>query len=105
MAYERNIESLEEERMKLEEKLRNPRRSKHTFMQLFEPALQFLSNPCKLRETGNLDMRKMVLRLVFIDHFACCPEKGFLTKNLSLPFRALGGGLYLQVKDGGSGGT
>ena len=37
---------------------------------MIELALKFLSNPCKLWESGNLTLQKMVLRLAFAEHLA-----------------------------------
>lgn len=100
-AYENNIEALEKEKFELVEKLQNPGRNGHTFEKLFEHALRFLVSPCKLWETERLDLRKIVLRLVFSDHLHYCPEKGFLNTNLSMPFKVLGGYSPLRGQDGG----
>ncbi len=102
-AYERNIGELEKEKLLLMEKLRNPGRTKHTFDELFELALKFLTNPYKLWVTGDLAMRKIVLRLAFSGHLQYCRDTGFLNPKTALPFRALGADSPLLEGHGAAG--
>ncbi len=64
-AYENKIASLEREKLLAQEKLEKNRRPVKTKGQIFEHAMQFLSNPWKLWDSGNILLRKSVLRLAF----------------------------------------
>ena len=102
-AYERNIESLENERLVLLEKLENPGRTEHSFDSLFELSMQFLSSPCKFWHSGKIDLQKMVLRLVFSEPPKYSRENGFLNSKFSLPFNMLGGKPTLCLANGAHG--
>lgn len=104
-AYEKNIEALEREKLLIAEKLKNPGRTKYTFDELFEHSMRFLASPCKLWDTGRLDLRKIVLKLVFTEHLHYHPKTGFLNTKLSMPFNVLGGELGLVQSDGAQGRT
>ena len=99
-AYEKNIESLEIDRLVLQEKMENPAKSRHTFSQLFELSMKFLSNPCKIWTSGRLELQRLVLKLVFLEPIPYCRESGFLNPKISLPINALGGGLMLGLQNG-----
>ena len=88
-AYERKISELEKQKLLAVEKLANGARPRKAFEELFELALGFLSNPCKLWESGHLPLRKMVLRLTFSERLSYHRETGFSNPNLSLPFSLL----------------
>ncbi len=90
-AYENKIEELERKRLLLLEKTENPARSKYTFDELFELSLKFLGNPCKLWDSGRLELRRIVLKLAFAGHLDYCRKTGSLNSKKSLPFRALEG--------------
>lgn len=90
-AYERRIGELEREKLVLEERQRNAGQPNGTFEELFERAFQFLASPSKIWDLGSFEHRKLVLRLAFSERLAYCPENGFQTPKLSLPFRLLGG--------------
>ncbi|MEM9969242.1 MAG: recombinase family protein [Pseudomonadota bacterium] len=47
-AYEKKIEKLEHEKLLLQEKLQNPGKSRHSYSELFELSMRFLSSPCKV---------------------------------------------------------
>jgi hypothetical protein len=51
--------------------------------------LQFLSSPWKLWETGRLEDRRAVLKLVFSDHLHYDMKDGFRTAETTLPFKVL----------------
>ncbi len=88
-AYEKRIDLLEKEKLVLASKVENSTPSKHTFDDLFERALEFLSNPCNLWDSGQLTMRRTVLRLAFAERIAYCRNQGLRTPQLSLPFSML----------------
>ncbi len=78
-AYERRIERMEREQVIVEEKLRNQPAKAQTFEQLFEHAMTFLANPWKIWESGNLALRRTVLRLAFADPIASSGSEGLRT--------------------------
>ncbi len=86
-AYEKKITELERTKLLTTEKLTNSGENKHTFDEMFELALGFLSNPWKLWESGNMNLGKIVLRLAFLERPSYIRENGFLKK--SFPFKAL----------------
>ncbi|WP_282077588.1 recombinase family protein, partial [Epibacterium ulvae] len=66
-AYEKKIDTLETEKILLEENQANPSRSTRDFDAALELSLMFLSKPWKLWESGNIAIRRTVLKLVFAD--------------------------------------
>ncbi|MCG7492486.1 recombinase family protein [Thalassobius sp. Cn5-15] len=90
-AYEKRIEKMERTKLILDEKLEKQPAKAHTFEQLFEHAMQFLSNPWKLWESENLLGRKNVLRLAFADRISYSRENGLRTPKTTLPFKVLEG--------------
>ena len=60
------------------------------FDKMLELSLSFLTNPCKLWESGNLILRRTLLRLAFTEGFAYHQNEGAGTPKLSLLFKVLG---------------
>lgn len=60
-----------------------------SFKEKLEPALQFLSSPWKIWKSGNIHLRRLVLKLAFADHVEYCPNEGARTPRIALPFKAL----------------
>ena len=89
-AYEKRIAKLEKEKLIIVEKLENLGNPKHGFDDLFELALNFLSNPWKLWVSGQTNLRKIVLRLAFSECMAYQRNEGFRTPQVSEPFTFLG---------------
>ncbi|MGJ8534861.1 MAG: recombinase family protein [Alphaproteobacteria bacterium] len=102
-AYEKNIESLENEKLVLMEKIANPGRTRHSFDTLFELSMRFLASPCKLWDSGRIDLQKMVLRMTFLEPVQYNRENGFLNCKTSLPFNMLGGSLTPCRENGARG--
>jgi site-specific DNA recombinase len=90
-AYEKRIEKMEREKLILDEKLHNKGKPMHTFEQMFEHALQFLSNPWKLWKSGNLIAQRTVLRLAFAEQITYARNEGLRTPKTTLPFKVLEG--------------
>ena len=90
-AYEKRIDALEKEKLLMTEKLEKEARPAHTFEDLFELAFGFLKNPCKLWDSGQLSLQRLVLRLVFSERISYCRDQGIRTTDLSLPFKMLTG--------------
>lgn len=97
-AYERKISGLEKEKLILLEKGQSVGQPRGTFVQVFEHALEFLSNPYNLWVSGRLELQKMVLRLAFASPIPYDRQSGFRTPKTTLPFNALGENLMLENK-------
>lgn len=52
-------------------------------------ALTFLASPWKLWQTGNIEDRRAVRKLVFTEHLQYEPDSGFRTAETTLPFKIL----------------
>ena len=76
-AYEKRIAQLEKQKLITIEKLENKGNPKHTFDEMFELALNFLSTPWNLWASGQMHLRKTVLRLTFAERLAYRRGEGF----------------------------
>ncbi|WP_085847933.1 hypothetical protein [Pacificibacter marinus] len=63
--------------------------SKRTSEQIFELAVQFLSNPWNIWENVDLTLKKTVLGLAFKAPLTYDRQNGFLTPQMSVIFRFL----------------
>ncbi len=90
-AYERKIAQLEDDRLLAAERLQKSVKTKATLGEIIELSYQFLSNPWKLWVSGDLRLRKMILRLVFSEALPYDREKGYRTPKTTLPFKVLEG--------------
>lgn len=102
-AYEKRIDALEREKLVLREKLENADQNKRPFGEMFKLAMQFLANPHKLWQMGQLEHKRTVLKLTFADPLAYDRKSGFQTPNYSSVFRLLGdkNALKFQMAEGG----
>ncbi len=89
-AYEKRIEKLDTEKRLIKEKLSQSARPTRSFDELIELTIEFLSNPWKIWSSGQLNMRRLVLKLAFADRLAYHRNTGYRTPELSLPFKLLG---------------
>ncbi len=89
-AYEARIAKLELEKAIKHEKLENSTVTPHSFETMFEHASKFLASPCKLWDSGHVHLKKLVLRLAFVERIPYDRNTGFRTPKLSLPFKMLG---------------
>ncbi len=88
-AFEAKIEKLEREKIVLSEKVAAGKPNKDTYEELFELAMAFLSSPWKLWESGQLNLRRTVLRLAFSERISYDRKTGFRTPKTTLPFKVL----------------
>lgn len=88
-AYEKRIAKLDEEKALAVERVENCTPSRTRFREMFEPAMMVLSNPWKLWASGDLNLRRLVLRLAFEDRIPHCRKTGLRTAEISMPFKAL----------------
>ncbi len=90
-AYEKRIEEMEQQKLIMVEKRENGAGPKHTFSQMFELAMNFLSSPWKLWESGDLTLRRMVLKLAFPEPIEHDRKTGCLNPKKATIFSVLGG--------------
>lgn len=90
-AYERKIAKLESDKLLMSEKAAQSTKTPHTFEQMFELALMFLSNPQKLWSSKLIEHKRAVLKLTFSERLAWQRNQGFRTPKISMPFKALAG--------------
>ena len=88
-AYERKIGELERDKLVLKENIAKCGTPARDYDDVFQTAMAFLANPWKLWETGALEDRRAMLKLVFAGNLAYSRESGFQTPEISLPFKAL----------------
>ena len=99
-AYERRIEKLESERLRVQGQLETASKPRGPAENL-EPALLFFSSPWKVWASGRSELRRLVLRLAFAERLAYCRKTGPRTPKTTLPFNVLGGGLEGRLGFGG----
>ena len=90
-AYERKIDQLEQDKLLASERLQSCIKPRGSAGQVLELAMRFLANPCKLWESGDLMLQKMVLRMVFAEPLPYCRNEGYRTPKTTLPFKVLEG--------------
>ncbi len=87
--YESKIAELEKQKLLLAEKMGAREKPRHTSEKMFELALTFLSNPQKLWDSGQIHLRKTVLRLAFSERLTYTRELGFSNPEKAMPFKFL----------------
>ncbi len=103
--YETKIGELNRQKALLAENLANQAEPAGSFAEKLEPALNFLSNPWKIWESGSVKARRLVLKLAFTDRIRYHRNKGARTASLAFPFKALGALQPLKVSFGAGGRT
>ncbi|WP_082239345.1 recombinase family protein [Rhizobium leguminosarum] len=88
-AYEARLVDLQRKKAELSEKILNTGQKLPDFDSTLRTALDFLASPWKLWETGNLEDRRILRKLVFTEHLRYAPESGFRTAETTLPFKVL----------------
>ena len=88
-AYEQRIEKMELEKAVLHEKISNCGRKVGSFDESFRTALEFLSNPCHMWASEQVEYKRAVIKLAFSDSLVFDRKSGFRTAAISMPFRVL----------------
>ncbi len=105
--YENKIKELQEQKITLNEKIKNCGRPLQSFDESFRTAFDFLGNPHKLWSSDRIEDKRLVLRLAFSEKLPYDRTEGFRTaqtNKFSLPFRLLEnlkGGNYEMVEGTG----
>ena len=89
-AYENRIKKLETDKAVLVEKSSQSLRPMRSYDAALRTALDFISNPHKLWDSGRLDNRRAVLKLAFPGGFQYHRNTGLRTAETPLPFKVLG---------------
>lgn len=87
--YERRINELESEKLILADKAKNAGKPKRPFEEMFELALGFLANPCKVWEKGDYSERQTVIRLCLTDRLVYDRDLGVQTPKFSNIFNIM----------------
>ena len=88
-AYEKKIGQLSARKLVLTEKLDQIGRPQYPFEDLFELAMRFVSSPWNIWNSGQFNLRRMVLRLAFAERISYSRENGFSNPKFALPFNIL----------------
>ncbi len=103
--YEQKISELEKNKVRLQDQMVNRAPQKGKFDEILELSLQFLANPWKIWETGDITLRRTVLKLAFADRLTYHRNEGARTPKIALPFKALEGLKAPKVQCGAQGET
>ena len=90
-AFEKRIESLQKDKIVLEEKISACGHPVKPYEQMYRTALDYLANPMKIWGCGGFPEKRAVLKLTFTDRLIYDRKHGYQTPDLSLPFKVLGG--------------
>ncbi len=89
-AYEERISELERQRIAIEERIEGSAEPKtRTFDETLRTAFGFLAKPLIAWQFGDIDLKRMVLKLTFAEDLVYVRNEGFRTANLTLPFKVL----------------
>ncbi len=88
-AYETRVEELKKQGAMIEEELAHIATPTHSFEEMFELSMKFLSSPYNIWEKGDLTVKKTVLRLVFSNPLTVSRKTGVQTGETTYPFKAL----------------
>ncbi len=88
---EDKIDMLEREKTKLAQEMAEMAQPKGSFEEKLEPVLTFIANPFKIWASGNIELRRLVLKLAFADRIQYDRFEGARTPEIAFPFKALGG--------------
>lgn len=103
--YEDKIDMLEREKTKRTQELAEMAKPKGSFEEKLEPVLIFLANPFKIWASGNITLRRLVLKLAFADRIRYDRFEGARTPEIAFPFKALRGVTDPKLCFGADGGT
>ena len=94
-AYEQRIQTLENEKLILQDRIAENTKPKTSFEETLRTALIFLAHPWIIWRSKRFEDKQTVLKLAFADRLRYSRETGLRAANLSFPFKvisALAGG-------------
>ena len=98
--YEARIAALEQRKLAVVDAIDRLRAPARGFDELFELAMDFLRNPCKLWDSGQLALRRTVLRTGLCRTDCLLPEYRASNSKNSLALQALGWVLMRELGNG-----
>jgi len=101
--YEEKIDGFERDKTRYQQQIAKIQDEKRpTYEEQLEPALKFITNPWKLWVSGDITLRRLVLKMAFADHLKYDRKTGARTANLSMPFKALEAVQGMGLGNGGA---
>ena len=88
-AFERKVEELERKKLVLAERTARCGREAKGFDETFRTAFDFISNPWNLWKNGQLEDKRIVLKLTLAEQLEYDWNDGIRTAELSMPFKVL----------------
>ena len=88
-AFERKVEELERKKLVLAERTARCGREAKGFDETFRTAFDLISNPWNLWKNGQLEDKRIVLKLPLAEQFEYDWNDGVRTAELSMPFKVL----------------
>ncbi len=85
--YEKQIEDLSNEELALKDKITSTESKEINFGTALDFVFDVLKNPYKVWEDGDLNLKRLILKLVFHTNISYSKNSGFGTAILSLPLR------------------
>ena len=85
-SYERQIKTLEEQRLVLPERIQKCGEFDSTVTETARTAFQFFEKPCQRLVSGDISVKRLVLKTTFARPLAYDRKEGYRTAALSLPF-------------------
>ncbi|SEN97094.1 recombinase family protein, partial [Palleronia pelagia] len=88
-AYEKRIEELEREKIRLAERAESAVPSEARLSEFIEPAMEFLASPWNIYKNGNFALKRTVLKLAFAEPLRYSRNEGYRTAETTFPFKVL----------------
>lgn len=88
-AYEKRIEELERQRIRLAEQDDAVVPSQGRLSEFIEPALAFLANHWYIYQNGSFALKRTVLKLAFAEPLRYSRNEGYRTAESAFPFKVL----------------
>ncbi|SEJ65743.1 Site-specific DNA recombinase [Pseudooceanicola nitratireducens] len=88
-AYEKRIEELEREKIRLAERAESAVPSEVRLSEFIEPAMTFLASPWNIYKNGNFALKRTVLKLAFAEPLRYSRNEGYRTAETTFPFKVL----------------
>ncbi len=88
-AYEKRIEELEREKIRLAERAESAVPSEARLSEFIEPAMAFLASPWNIYKNGNFALKRAVLKLAFAEPRRYSRNEGYRNAKTTFPFRVL----------------
>lgn len=89
-AYEKRIETMEKQKLILQEKIEQKAQPVHSFEDSLRTAFLILSNPLKIWLEGQFEQKRLLLKMAFTGRLIYDRNKGFRTAPKALLFSLLG---------------